>query len=145
MPQRTTKQAVQTILGYNWDSKSFPDVTPFIVAASAIIDQAAPIASRRFPSLGWTDSLAELLERYLAAHFYCKADPTFMAKTTGGASGTMQRSSEQQGFQSTDYGRAACEMDVTGVLSAIGKRQIASMYHAGHHRFHRHGTPGGLG
>ena len=81
----------------------------------------------------YTSAQLELLERYLAAHFYCKSDPLYISKGNMGASGSFQRKTDD-GFQLTEYGRAACEMDTTGVLSAIGKRQVAGIAWAGRNR-----------
>jgi hypothetical protein len=121
MAQRTTTLKVQEILGDNWAGSN---VQPYIDIASSIVDQANTLA---FSAKGFslTPTQLELMERWLAAHFYCTMDPIFMQKATDGASGSFQRK-VGDGFDATDYGKAACNVDTSGVLTAIGKRQFAS-------------------
>jgi len=133
MTIRTTQAAVREILAANWDGKS--DLAGYIAGASMVVDQAVPWFGKRDRVMrqNYTSAQLELLERYLAAHFYCKSDPLYISKGNMGASGSFQRKTDD-GFQLTEYGRAACEMDTTGVLSAIGKRQVAGIAWAGRNR-----------
>jgi hypothetical protein len=134
MAIRTIPALVQAILGSNYGAVrdnttgllTNPDLTPYITIASSIIDQAVPIQQ----DLGfvYTDGPApsqlEIQERWLSAFFYCLMDPMYMSKSTSGASGGFQRK-QGEGFEANEYGKAACNADVSGVLTAIGKRQVA--------------------
>jgi hypothetical protein len=147
---RTTPGAVQAILGPNWDGYNptagiaSTDLTPFVYAASNVTDQVASLAAQRFQQRLTTFTLSglqsatqapmgsdspntmlELIERWLAAHFYCHEDPLYNSKSTGGASGSFQRGSDEGGFGTTEYGKAAVHMDPTGSLVILGKRQVA--------------------
>lgn len=136
VPFRTNVAAVQAVLGgtaktSNWDA--ITDLTPFIQAASAIVDRAVTAAASKFGFIGGITLSAleqELIERWLAAHFYCMYDPLYQSKSTQGASGTFQRKSGE-GFETTEYGRTACQLDYSGSLRAIGLRQFAGMSWAG--------------
>lgn len=121
-PARTNAILVQAILQDNY--KAGVDLTPFITAATTIVDRVATGAAAK--CLPLTTSELELIERWLAAHFYCVNDPLYMSKSTGGASGNFQRGAPTEGFQTTDYGRQAVALDYSGVLNAIGKRSFAS-------------------
>lgn len=130
IPARTTGVAVQAILGgtapnTNWDG--ITDLLPFIATASAIVDRVVTQAAKKAQVVGGIVLSAveqELIERWLAAHFYCVNDPLYESKTTQGATGKFQRKSES-GFEVTDYGRTACQLDYSGTLRAIGLRQFA--------------------
>ncbi len=66
-----------------------------------------------------------MIERWLAAHYYCAMDPVYMSKSTGGASGSFQRKAGDGTFETTEYGRMACSLDYSGATAAVGKRQFA--------------------
>lgn len=130
LPPRTNPSAVQAILGgttpnSNWDGLT--DLSPFIRAASIIIDRVK-VAAQGKPWVrgGVRLTAVELkeMETWLAAHFYLIRDPLYQSKSVGGASGTFQRK-QGDGFETTDYGRAACNIDFSGTLRAIGLRQFA--------------------
>lgn len=129
---RTIPIAVQAILGgtanaSNWDG--ITDLTPYIDSASAVVDRVVATAlSNKSITLSAVEQ--ELIERWLAAHFYTVMDPLYMSKSTRGASGSFQRKTGE-GFECTDYGRTACQMDYSGSLRAIGLRQFASGAWAG--------------
>ena len=130
VPPRTNAVAVQEILGgtndnSNWDG--ITDVIPFIRTASMIVDRVQQYALQKpWTTGGFVHTQLELreIETWLAAHFYCVNDPLYQSQATGGASGSFQRKIGE-GFETTDYGRAACNMDVSGMLRAIGLRQFA--------------------
>jgi hypothetical protein len=119
---RTTEIKVQAILARNWNGTT--NLLPFIEMASATIDQAVSLAASS-KGISLSAVQQELMERWLAAHFYCMMDPLYMSKSGGGASGSFQKK-VGEGFDSTDYGKAACNVDQSGVLTAIGKRQFAA-------------------
>lgn len=115
---RTTASAVQTLLGRNWDQAS--SVTPYIDTASAIVDQVVSCASDRGVTM--TDATLELMERWLAAHFYTQMDPLYKSKTTGRASAT---------FADQDYKKAAMQLDQSGCLAGIMSGMVAEVFWGG--------------
>lgn len=119
---RTTAGAVRSILGegedgYQYDSETEPSLTSFIETASAITDdvQACAVAKGG----GHTAARLELIERWLAAHFYCVMDPTYQERWTGKAKGIYQGRSGMY-LDSTRYGQHAQILDGTGCLAALG-------------------------
>lgn len=81
-------------------------------------------------------SQRELVERWLAAHFYASTDPQYSQKSTGGASGVFQGQVAMY-FEGTWYGQRAMEVDGSGCLSKrqqelkTGTKQSASISWAG--------------
>lgn len=126
MSQRTTKLAVQTLLDLNYDGKM--NLQQFIDSATVFIDRVVTQASAK----GYTLSSGEqeLIERYLAAHFYCRVDKTYQSKSTGGASASFTGQTGMS-LDATEYGQMAVNLDVSGALSAFGKRQTAGGFWAG--------------
>lgn len=121
---RTTVNAVQSILGPNYDYKFLPDLTQFIEAAGSIVDTAVPLAASRGFTL--STSQQELVERWLAAYFYCKQDALYQQKNTDKASATFVTSQSLQSEQER-YKRGAIELEPSGVLNALLNRLTARM------------------
>lgn len=112
MAVRTTSDDVKAILGRNYSSRESLDLTPFIVTASNLVDWVDGTCS---PGT-LTASTLELIERWLAAHFYAHADQLFSSKSTNGASGSFQGQTGMN-LNSTQYGQTALSLDTTGCLS----------------------------
>lgn len=121
MAIRTTIEKVRNILLDNYDGVA--DLTPFIEAASSITDDVNSCASDRSISLGST--ALELIERWLAAHFYVAADPLYSSRKTSKASGEFQGRNVTGGaidniaLDTTDYGRRAKMLDKSGCLASL--------------------------
>lgn len=135
MSQRTTIAAVQAVLGDNYGpflNGQLPDLQQFIDTASPIVDQAVIFSRRKRPSWRCLNStLAELVERWLAAHFYGVMDRMYAQRSTGeGASGGFDGKTGQ-GFESTIYGQQALRIDVSGCLDIIDKKKFASAFYGG--------------
>ncbi|MFA5056510.1 MAG: hypothetical protein WC485_00215 [Opitutaceae bacterium] len=109
---RTDTTAVQGILLDHYDGES--SLTPFIDTATLVVDKIA--ANDSGSELTAAD--LEMIERYLAAHFYAHADQLLQSKSTGGASGQFQGRTDM-GYDGTLYGQTAKRMDVTGYLARI--------------------------
>ncbi len=122
MAIRTSQVAVQDILLDNYDSVTCPSLVPFYTAASAVIDRVSTCATERGQTL--SSAVLELLERWLAAHFYVAADPLYSKKKTENASGEFQGRNygnvDNIALESTDYGRRALMLDFTGCLASLG-------------------------
>jgi len=121
-PPRTSAKAVEAILANNWDGST--SVTPYIQTASSVVDRVATCAAKKGYPLSTSE--LELIERWLSGYYYCKNDPLYMSKSTAGASASFQRK-VGDGFDANEFGQVAVNLDISGCLSAIGKRQFASL------------------
>ncbi len=120
---RTTVAAVQAILGDNYDD--FTDLQPFIDTASAVVDDVVVCSRSRLPpTIILTDAKAELIERWLACHYYHIMDQLYQVKSTSEASATFQGQTTMS-VEGSKYGQVAINLDFSGCLSAISKRQFA--------------------
>jgi hypothetical protein len=120
--QRTQTLAVEKLLGRNYDRRT--DLQQFVDSASVVVDRAVT-AALSIKDITLLPTEQELMERWLAAHFYAAQDPLYTSKSSLGASGSFQRGAGKEGFESTDYGARACNIDYSGMLKAIGARQSA--------------------
>lgn len=117
MAQRVTQPEVRGVLG----DKSDPTIAmqPFIDMAVALTDK---IASNDTNSLLST-ALLKQIEANLAAHYYSRSDPAYLAKNTG-ESGATFYGQTGMGLDFTPYGQTAKELDLTGFLTSLGKAKI---------------------
>lgn len=115
---RTTSAAVQGVLGGNYDG--ITSLTPFIDTATVIVDRVATCATDRDRTL--TAAELELIERWLAGHFYEHHDQMYTSKSTSSASGSFQGQWGKY-LESTKYGMAAVSIDASGCLAALAAGQ----------------------
>jgi len=116
---RTNSGAVEGILGDDWGGAS---LLPYIKTATVVVDRVQTLAIAR--NMALSSSELEILETWLAAHFYTQMDPAYTNKSTDGASaGFMGQSGK--GFEASRYGQQALRIDWSGSLEAIDKRKIA--------------------
>lgn len=120
---RTTPGAVEAILADNYDGTT--SLVPFIDTATVIIDRVVTCATRKSVTLTATEK--ELMERWLAAWLYTKADPTYLSKSTGRASGSFAHGLKEPEY----YKDAALSLDPSGCLEAILNRKTAGLQWAG--------------
>lgn len=132
IPPRTTAAQVQKVLVNDYDGTT--DLTPYIELASDIVDQVLVIAASRSQALSVVT--AEIVERWLSAHYYTKMDPTYASKSTGGASASFVRGSAEP----EPYKDAAINADTSGALNAILKRLVARGFWGGKKCEERSGT-----
>ena len=125
---RTTSDAVIAVLGDDYgflaDGETLPVLTPFIEAASAIVDRIVTCAATRDYTLSSTEQ--ELIERWLAAHMFKLSDRQHVSRSTNGASASFG-GQLGTGFEFTSYGQMALRLDPSGCLSSLDKRQTARM------------------
>ncbi len=119
---RTTSELVAGIIEVDEDI----DLTPFIFPSNELVTEiCAP--------KGYTPERLELIERYLAAHFYTLRDPRPVSEGAGSVNTTYQ--SRVDLFLSTShYGQMACMLDTAGGLSALNHprwKRTASVLWAG--------------
>lgn len=126
-PPRTTSDAVVAVLLDDYDKDAQPDLTPYIATASAVVDRVVTVALDRGVTLSGAE--AELIERWLSAHYYVCSDQTLASSNTAGASGSFHGKTEKS-IESSRYGQAAINMDYSGVLNAISGRRFASGFSA---------------
>ena len=115
MAVRTTAVAVQGILLKDYDGIS--DLTPFIATATQVVDRASDLADDADVTL--SSALLEMMERWLAAHFYACADKPYQSRSTRGASASFAGKTDMY-FEATLYGQMAMRLDTSGSLQAIG-------------------------
>jgi hypothetical protein len=123
---RTTAKAVIELLGGDHDGCS--SVGVFADTASAVVDRVVACAAAKGVTL--SNSEQELIERWLACHFYVQRDQPYQSKSTGGASASFQ-GSVGQGIEGSKYGLSAIRVDYSGCLINIDKRQVAGGFWGG--------------
>ena len=121
---RTTSNSVKNILGANYDGTT--PLHPFVITASSLVNK---VAGKDLTGVLSSDDL-ELIERWLAAHFYGHADQFYQQRSTGRASGGFQGQTAMV-FNSTQYGQTALALDVTGELARIQQQATTGKQKAG--------------
>ena len=104
------------------DSSNNPDLTPFIDTAEMIVGQVCVTDPATKVSIGYADNQLELIERWLAAHFYAILDPRYQSQTFGGAGGTTQGQTAMN-FAGTTYGQQAMLLDTNGGLAWLSEHR----------------------
>ncbi len=126
MASRTNSDAVIALLQDDYGplaDGTLPDLTPRIESASVTVSRVKTGAlSAKGISMSFEE--LEIIERWLAAHLYAVTDKPYQSKTTGGASASFNGQTGM-GFESTLYGQTAMNLDYSGVLTNINKRQFA--------------------
>jgi hypothetical protein len=125
---RTNSAAVQALLVSDYDTVNTPSLTPYIDTAASVIDDVVDCAARK--GITMSDAKLELLERWMAAHFYCVMDKPYSSKSTSGASGSFHGQTAQ-GFSATLYGQQAMRIDTSGCLYAIDETRVAGGFWMG--------------
>ncbi len=119
---RTVTNAVKGILGRQYDGET--SLLGFIETATALVTEVDTCATAMGVTLSST--MLELIERWLAAHYYAHSDQLFAKKKTGDASATFQ-GEFGKGLDSTQYGQTAKRLDTSGCLASLDKGSKASM------------------
>ncbi len=118
---RTNSGAVQALLGSNYDGLA--DLKQYIDSATVIINRTVSAAASKQPTpITLTTAEQELMERWLACYLYCKYDPLYASKSTGGASASFINNPSIP----ERYLSGAINIDYSGMLKAIIMRQVAS-------------------
>lgn len=124
VPARTTVGAVKDVLaaGHDYDGRRNPTLLPYVDAASSIVDDVAACA--RAHGVALSAVKLELIERWLAAHYYKSSDQQYASKNTAGA-GASFSGQTGMGIQGTKYGLAALDLDPSGCLFEQAGHQVA--------------------
>lgn len=107
---RTTSEQVEGIIEVDEDVS----LTPFIAMANELVTEVCVPA-------GYTAERLELIERWLAAHFYRSRDPAISYEVAGPTAATYQYKVGLY-FANTSYGQMALTLDTAGGLAALSKR-----------------------
>lgn len=96
-----------------------PTLATPIATANAIVNQyVADVAAKGLVAL--SAPVLELIERWLAGFYYTASDPTYVSRSTEGASGSFLRDEGKN-----PYKQAALDLDPYGLLNALLSRQRA--------------------
>lgn len=120
MAVRTNEGEVKKVLMRDYDSQNCPTLLPFIRTASVVTDRIETCAAAKDITL--TSTELELIERWLAAHFYSCSDRPFLEKTTGRSKAVFQGKTSMN-LDSSHYGQTAKLIDTSGCLEALDKRK----------------------
>ena len=104
---RTTAADVQGIV----EVDATISLTPFITVANAVV-------TKHCVDDDFTAADLELIERYLAAYFYCLRDRRAVSETAKGVGQSLQHA-EDLGFDANEYGQMAKRLDWSGALAAL--------------------------
>lgn len=119
---RTDADAVKGVLrlgteGGDYDNVNNPSLTPYIDAASSVVDDVIDCATEKNVTL--STAKRELIERWLAAHMYAMSDQTYAKKKTGDAYSEFHGKTGLY-LEATKYGQTALILDPSGCLREIG-------------------------
>ncbi len=106
----------------------YPDLTPRIATASAMVDALVNIdlTTVSFRPHIYTDTVTlELIERWLAAHYYSVFDQALASTSKGGGSGSFQNAAKGEGFGCACGASRVAKFDYSGILKAIEKGAFA--------------------
>lgn len=109
---RTSEVAVRAIIEVD---ETITDLSPFIEAANQLVTDCCGDA-------GYTDAKLELVERWLAAHFYAVRDPRRAGENVGAGVGEDFQYKVDLNLSVTTYGQQAMLLDTAGGLAALNGR-----------------------
>ena len=92
------------------------DLTPFITTANELVTEMC--TGDNGPDTEYDATRLELIERWLAAHFYAQRDPRPTAEKAGPV-GVNYQSKVEIGLDNTHYGQMAKRLDTNGGLAAL--------------------------
>ena len=122
---RTNDALVKAALGPNYDSVVNPSLAVFISPATLIAERIKACAIRKGISPPLSDLELREIETWLACHFYAHADPLYQSRSTAGASGNFQVGTPASDLETTNYGKAALNIDWSGCLKNLSRQQRA--------------------
>lgn len=125
MAIRTNADDVKAVMtaGRDYDTRRNPSLTPYVAAASSVVDRLVALAAER--GLTITSEQATLVETWLAAHAHCMSDQTYSSRSTQGASGSFHGQTGMY-LDATKYGQMAKMLDPTGLLAKVAAGRTAS-------------------
>lgn len=118
---RTTSSDVQALLGADYDTAAARSLTAFITTANLVTTRVNACATAKGLTLSAEE--LEVLERWLAAHYYHLSEGgSVQREKLGKAEAEYARKGDR--LLATVYGQAALDADWSGCLAALssGKR-----------------------
>jgi hypothetical protein len=113
----TTEAEVETILASEYDATVAPSLVPFIDAAAQLVEEiCVPV--------GYTEARLEMIERYLAAHFYAITKPRLQTENIDSLQNTIQ-SKVDLGLNLSHYGSQAMVLDTSGGLARLNAQSTS--------------------
>lgn len=119
---RTSSSAVKGILMEDYDKEFEPSLSPFIETANVLTTRLATKASSEGDNLSVIE--LELIERWLAAHFYKMSDKAYAENTTADAEAVYDGKTDK-GLEASLYGQQALILDWTGTLVQMSRHHRA--------------------
>jgi len=113
MSARVSSAEVAAIIDY--DSTGITDITPFIAAATILVDKIAAFDT------GIDATQLKEIERWLSAHFVAIRDPKLTSQSANGASESYETNKTAFGLKLTRYGQQAIALDTSGYLTTIAE------------------------
>lgn len=107
---RTDADAVGGLLEVDVDI----DLDPFIESANFLVTKVCVVADS-----GYDDVQLEIIERYLAAHFYGLRDPSRTQEQIDVVRDMFETNKVDLGLQLTRWGQQALRFDTNGYLAAL--------------------------
>lgn len=92
------------------------DLTPFITTANELVTELC--TGTQGPKTAYSATRLELIERWLAAHFYAIRDPRAKSEKAGSVSVNYQEKVDLN-LSVTTYGQQAMMLDTNGALSRL--------------------------
>lgn len=114
---RTTPSAIADIISV----EEGDNLSPFIEAASAIVDRVVATAKDEDGSPYYNEPQLELIERWLAAHFYAIYSPRARVESVSSLR-VMYEGETGLGLEHTRYGQQAMLLDTAGGLARLNKQ-----------------------
>ena len=109
---RATEEEVKAIISTTLTND---EVTPFLRAASTLIDSVLP------SDHGYSAALCKEIETWLGAHFVAVRDPRAKSKSIGDYSISFEKAVTGEGLAATTYGQTAMALDIKGFLKEASK------------------------
>ncbi len=111
---RTTQELVAGIIELD---PRISDLSPFITAASLLVDEVDAKSDLASENL-------QVIETWLAAHFYAIRDPRSLVEKAGSVSQTIE-SKVDLNLSVTRYGQMAMVLDTSGTLRALSNGRVS--------------------
>lgn len=118
MAVRTTRANIAAII--ELDDSVIPNdaaMLPFITIANELVTERCT-GTTYGPATAYSEDRLELIERWLAAHFYTNRDPRSSDEKAGSV-GASYQSKVDLGFDTSHYGQTAMRLDTNGGLAAL--------------------------
>lgn len=90
------------------------------ISLDPFIDTANQLVTEVCVGAGYADGRLEMIERWLAAHFYAMRDPRATQEVARGVGQSLQ-SAVSYGFKASHFGQQALRLDTAGGLAALDK------------------------